>query len=394
MKVAIASCYYHHNYGSMLQALATQDVIKKMGCEVVTIQCSSPMQFMTQSRIIYYFHKLANPDIVNKKVRQRKGMLNERKYQSIRAEIAKRSKCFDDFSEKYFNISEPNRNRADLVKLSSEMNAVVVGSDMLWHPINVEHDYYTLTFVPDTVKKISYATSFGTTEIPLYQVKKYKQFLTRFDAISVRETSGLDVIRTLKIQKDAQVVLDPTLLFTGEEWKYIQKDNPIIRGDYILCYFLGTNRRHRDFANTLKKVTGLKIVALQHLDEFVEEDITFGDIKPFEIGPGDFVNLIRNAKYICTDSFHGTCFSILNHKNFFTMNRFDEQNSQSTNTRIDSLLGQLGLQTRRVFGSPDDPAMQKLAMQNIDYSIVDEKLKELRKSSIQYLKSALGVADD
>lgn len=96
----------------------------------------------------------------------------------------------------------------------------------------------------------------------------------------------------------------------------IQKKEPIIKGKYILCYFLGNNPPHREFAEKLKKETGCKIVALTHLDEFVKSDEGYADETPYNIDPADFLNLIRNAEYVCTDSFHCSVFSILYKKSF------------------------------------------------------------------------------
>lgn len=389
MKVGIASCYYHRNYGSMLQAYATQRIIEQLGHTAVTIQCQSPITYMTQSKFSYYFHKVTNGDIVKTKIRQYKSKCKLKKHPEIVRNIEVRNQCFDRFVEQYFKLSPVDRDRKDLERLSVSFDAVVVGSDMLWHPINVEHDYYTLTFVPDRVKKIAYATSFGTTEIPKYQTEKYKAFLNRFQAISVREKSGLSVLKNLGINKTGTVVLDPTLLFTGTEWMEIQDEKPFLDGKYIFCYFLGVNREHRKFAEKIKELTGYKIVALQHLDEFVEDDIAFADEALFNVGPSEFVNLIRNAQFVCTDSFHGTCFSILNHKKFFTFNRFKSDNTQSTNTRIDSLLSMLKLEDRRIPLECVTEEISDKLQANIDYEKVEVLLAQNREKSVLYLRDSL-----
>lgn len=389
MKVGIASCYYHHNYGSMLQAYATQRIIEKLGCEAYTISCTAPIEYMTQSKLSYYWHKITNIGIIRTKIRQLKSKMLLKKYPDVLQGRAVRDKFFDDFHKKYIRLTGYNRTRKDLEQTAATFDAIVVGSDMLWHPINVEHDYYTLTFVPDGIKKISYATSFGTTNIPKYQIKIYKDFLKKFDSISVREKSGIQVVASLKIGKTARVVLDPTLLFTGEEWMEIQDSEPIVKEKYIFCYFLGVNQEHRDFVRRLQCKTGYEVVALQHLDEFIEADIDFGDKKPFNVGPSEFINLIRNAEYVCTDSFHGTCFSILNHKQFYTFNRYAPKSSQSTNTRIDSLLGIVGLENRRMSSKEDYERGIEFIGDAIDYTMVDNKLCIAREKSVKYLKDAL-----
>lgn len=390
MKIGIVSCYFNYNYGSMLQAYATQKIIEKIGYEPVTFQCLSPIKYMSQSKIIYYIHKIENLDILRSKMRQYRGRILLKGNKGLEDNIKIRNLCFEEFYKKNIKLSPLNRSRKDLTNLASKMDAVIVGSDMLWHPINIEHDYYTLTFVPDNIKKISYATSFGTVNIPKYQKRKIIEFLNRFDSISVRESSGIDVIKKLGIKKRAKLVLDPTLLFSELEWSEIIPEKRIIKEKYIFCYFLGVNKNHREMASLIKEKYGYKIVALQHLDEYVNKDNLYADITPYDIGPGEFINLIKNAEYICTDSFHGTCFSILNHKKFLVFNRFIGENSQSTNSRIDSLLNMLNLESRRVTDILMSEKLIEKMDGKIDYNIVDEILENEREKSILYLKEALG----
>ena len=204
MKIGIASCYYHHNYGSMLQAYATQKLILKFGYEAITIQCLEPIHYMTQSKIQYYLHKLMQLDILLRKLRQVKSSIQLQINTEVKAEIQNRDNKFNEFYKKHIILSPLCNNRSELTSLTSKYDAVITGSDMLWNPANIEHDYYTLTFVPDPVKRISYATSFGTTVIPRYQRKQAKDFLTRFNSISVREQSGIKVIEDLGVDKPSR----------------------------------------------------------------------------------------------------------------------------------------------------------------------------------------------
>ena len=108
----------------------------------------------------------------------------------------------------------------------------------------------------------------------------------------MREESGQKLVKELA-GRYVPVVCDPTLLFTGEEWLSIQKDKPIVEDKYILCYFLGNNPPHREFAKRLREATGCKIIALTHLDEFVKSDEGYADETPYNVDPADFLNLIR-----------------------------------------------------------------------------------------------------
>ena len=120
---------------------------------------------------------------------------------------------------------------------------------------------------------------------------------------------------------------------------------------YIFCYFLGNNPPHRKFVKRLSEKTGYKIVALIHLDEYVKSDENFADISPFDVDPSDFLNLIKNASFVCTDSFHCSVFSMLYKRIFFTFRRYSRQTKSSTNTRLDTLFSLAGI-TDGIFVSP------------------------------------------
>ena len=186
--------------------------------------------------------------------------------------------------------------------------------------------------------------------------------------------------------RDVPVVCDPTLLFTGNEWLTIQKEEPIIKGKYILCYFLGNNSPHREFARRLKEITGYRIIALTHLDEYVKSDEEYADQTPYDIDPADFLNLIRNAEYVCTDSFHCSVFSILYKRQFFTFRRYNRNTKQSTNSRLDTLFHMTGIYGRLLTGSENVADCLKI---NTDFEKVHKHLEEIREKSYFYLKTAL-----
>ena len=106
---------------------------------------------------------------------------------------------------------------------------------------------------------------------------------------------------------------------------------------------MGNNPWQRDFVTQLLEKTGCKILALLHLDQYIKSDEDYVDYAPYDVSPADFINLIKNAEYVCTDSFHGTVFSIIYQRTFFTFMRFSEKATLSTNSRIDTLLGKMGL---------------------------------------------------
>ena len=122
------------------------------------------------------------------------------------------------------------------------------------------------------------------------------------------------------------------------------------------------------------------------MDEIVESDFDFGDYVPPSVGPEQFVNLISNAAFVCTDSFHGTVFSILYHKTFFTFDRYKSTGGDSTNSRLNSILEICGLESRKRQSEEGVPADM---LCEIDYSEVEKRISELRRESVDYLIEAL-----
>jgi hypothetical protein len=387
--VGIVSCYYKANYGSMLQAYAIQRFLDTIGVDNETIDISSMHSEILKGKLKYYTRNIFNFEMYDAK----KGFIRHiihRKIDKIGfgANISKRGQAFERFSNEHFRLSNKIKSKKELSQACRNYTDVLVGSDQLWLPVNIEADYYTLNFVPEHINKVAFATSFGVPEIPTYLNEKTERFLNRIEHISVREYSGQKIIKQL-VGRDVPVVCDPTLLFTGEQWVDIQKKNSIITQKYILCYFLGNNPEHRLFANRLKEKTGLPIVVLRHINEYIPSDDKFGDIALYDIGPDDFINLIRYAEYVCTDSYHGTVFSILNQKVFFVFNRFKKSNSQSTNTRLESLLSMLEVNHRLIQPNSNvDECLEK----RLDYDCVNQKLNLIRGKSIHFLKNSLDIA--
>lgn len=378
--IGLVTCFWVKNYGSALQSYATQHILDQLDLENETINYSVANESFFR-RVNIILHKLRYPSV--RKAKYDKYIGKNKIYTSEEYEkgIKNRTQAFDSFVKSQIRFSTQIMDRKQLKEQSLKYSTIIVGSDQLWLPENIEEDYYTLSWVPKGIKKVSYATSFGVASIPSMTRKKTKKFLSEMDNISVRELSGANIVREIS-GKTAEVVLDPTLLLTREEWDNLSSGDRIIEEKYIFCYFMAKGKNKRKFAEKLKEKTGYKIVVLRHLDEFIPDDENFGDYAPYDIGPGEFINLIKNAEYVCTDSFHGTVFSIINHREFFTFNRYEKETQGSTNTRLASLLQILGLENR----INNDVINDK---NTIDYKKVDSKLLKLRESSIKYLKDAV-----
>jgi hypothetical protein len=175
-------------------------------------------------------------------------------------------------------------------------------------------------------------------------------------------------------------------LLSREQWDMIKSDKKYTDKKYIFCYFLGSNMQYRDFANKVSKITGYPLIAIQHMDEFIKGDLNFGDITPYDVDPGDFINLISNAEVVLTDSFHGTMFSIYYRIPFYTFN-YDVQGSKnSVNSRIDSIMKLLDIVDRRLTGLED---VEECLNKEIDWEKIHSKLDEFKKNSEEYLVNAL-----
>ena len=255
----------------------------------------------------------------------------------------------------------------------------------MWNPANLEMDFYTLNFVPQEKTKVAFAPSFGVDSIPEKQKEATKAYLSRIQYISCREIAGAEIVEKLT-GREVPVVCDPTALLSRDDWNEIRSDKQYIDGKYIFCYFLGSNSEHRKFAEKVKHRTGYKIVALQHLDEFVKEDLNFGDVTPYDVGPQDFINLLSRAEIVLTDSFHGTMFSIYYHKQFFTFSRFADGKKESTNSRILSILGLMNLSERKLTGEED---VGECLSKNIDWNDVQNRLNSFKSVSLKWLKNSL-----
>ena len=386
-KTAIVSCYFQPNYGSMLQALATQMALDELGYDNETICIDGLNREIRTAKIRYFARASLTSDILLSKAGMAMARMRRKFSRGTYTQMMQaRLQAFSDFQTGHFRMSESYGSRAELTQACAEKySAVLVGSDQLWLPANIAADYYTLSFVPDSVNTIAYATSFGQSQLPRASERAAMKFLSCIRHIGVREKSGQKIVAKLTGRR-VPVVADPTLLFDGREWMRVQQEAPLFEGEYIFCYFLGNNPRHREFASRLSAETGCRIVALQHVDEYVRSDEDYADETPWAVGPGDFLNLIRNAQWVLTDSYHCTAFSMQYERKFFTFRRYHRKTKQSTNSRLYTLLAQCGVTERLLSGEEEISACTGL---EIDFADVHSRIARLREYSWKYLTDAL-----
>ena len=387
-KTFLVTCYFKHNYGSMLQSYATQRFLDLNNIPNETINVSNLKDF-SKGKKRFYLSQVFNFKFIKTKFGMAWLKAKSKINRKLKKNINKRAFQFNRFKERYFRLTEPFSTYKELTDLcNNEAINVVVGSDQLWLPVNVVADYYTLSFVPKSINKISYATSFGVGSIPKKYNETYSIFLNRFNNIGVREQKGKELVESLT-NKSCDVVCDPTLLLGKNEWENIIENERFIKDKYILCYFLGKSKSHRKFAEKIREITGYKIVSINHCDEFVRYDNSYADLSPYDVGPAEWLNLIKNAEYVCTDSFHGTIFSIIFNKEFFTFRRYPSKSKFSTNSRLDSLLSIVDLKNRLFEGEESLDEIKELLSQSIDYSIKNNKLNDFILSSKSFLLNSL-----
>lgn len=377
--IGVCIKYFHENYGGMLQAYATISIFEARGIKYELIRYEKKR---TLIGIVKALPRLFNGVLLNDKYEafiKKKGM---KQYPEFAENDTIRIKAFLRFKDRHFTKMSPVFKGYDaLCKGARRYSAVVTGSDQLWSPAGLPTNYYNLQFVPQEIRKISYASSFGVKKIPWYQKRRTAAFLDRIDYISMRENRGSEIVKELT-GRIVPTILDPVFMFDKIGWEKLIPVKQEINELYIFAYFLGKMPEYRITVKRAAKKLGCKIVVLRHLDQFIPDDEYFGDIVLYDVGPDRFLNLLRGATYICTDSFHGACFSIINKKSFVIFNRYKEGTRISKNSRIDTLCENLDLQDRR-YDSLQDLAGQ--LNRKIAYEKVDIKLTELKKEADWYL---------
>ena len=375
---------HNPNYGSMLQTYALHTYLNGIGADNEII-------LYTKKNDLRQMRRLMNIQLVLMKGRVvYRDIYCKLFHSDISKQLSLRMSKFEDFKNKHFKFSRNHIGWKDLLTTNQDYDTFIIGSDQVWNPINIGTDFFNLLFTEDSKYRISYASSFGVSSIPNSQIKKTKQYLERIQCLSTREKTGVEIIKDLT-GRDAELVCDPTLLVNKDLWDRLKGEKRFINEKYIFCYFLGNNPEHRDFANRFKAKTGYKLVALQHLDELILSDINFADIKPFDVGPAEFVNLISNAEFVLTDSFHGTIFSLLYHKRFFTFSRFESSSKGSTNSRVISLLEMMGVKEHHIKATQ---AIDDCLNVEADFDLIDKKIDIFRQKSREYLHKALANRDD
>ena len=281
--------------------------------------------------------------------------------------------------EKDAMVRYPQKSFSDpalLPEMAKRYDAVICGSDQVWNPDITGGDLsYFLNFCGEDTRRVAYAPSFGVEALSSEFAARVRPELERFFFLSVREKVGQTLIRELT-GREAALVVDPTLLLRYNDWANLEREHPLAQGDYILYYTIRSSRTLWKKARELSEKTGMKLVAVG--GNFLKT--AFGKEANIEyavdIGPDQWLYLMRHARYVVTNSFHGTVFSIIFRRDFYV------EFSSLTNSRMAQITQALGLTDRIVGEAPLEPTA-------VDYSVRNQVLPQMRKISAFYLQSAL-----
>lgn len=381
-RIGILTCSDVPNYGSQLTSYAFQKMfmIRGLDCEGIRYEKKRDLHFLASLP-----HKLSNEQLRVIRSKAKTISHDSKTPQHVLDGLAVRRKAIGKFARRHFVEAPAAVGYSGLKEASKKYDVVAVGSDQVWAPMNLEEDYRNLRFVAARIPKIAYSSSFGVSSIPSNQRARTARFLNRIEHISVREADGAAIVKELT-GRDVPVVLDPTLLFDLDDYAEIMPSSSGIDEPYIFVYLLGNNPTHRAAVRRFADEAGLKVVCLPHLDEYVASDESYADMALYDVDPGRFLALIRDAEYVCTDSFHGTVFSILGHKRFVTFKRYSDKDRFSANSRVITLLEIFGLLDR--IWSPEKDLADEMAS-SIVWGEVGSRLSEQRRLSNDYFNDAL-----
>lgn len=370
-KIGIITLNGYFNYGNRLQNYALQDVIENFGFECETLINSTNLSeqetTIAKSSIQIFREKSLKEKIEMINYKLNKGKINE--YSD------KRQNIFINFSKKYIKETNFKISINNIPKnLEEKYKYFISGSDQVWNPNDpAVSEINFMTFAPIN-KRLTYAPSFGVSNIPKKYEKNYKTWLEGIDNISVREKEGAKIIKDLT-GKDALVVVDPTMLLTREKWLAISKkhDNKP-KGKYLLTYFLGGISKEVDKKiKRIAKDNNLKIVNLA----------TIKDIEYYATGPSEFIDYINDASLFMTDSFHGCVFSVLLDTPFIVCDRQGHTKEENMSSRIETFLSKFKLESRKLDKVVDENIFDK------NYKEANKILEIERKKSFDYIKNIL-----
>ncbi len=379
-KVGIITHYHGScNYGGLLQAYALCRVLTDNGipCEQISYDMTKDHRNANASRIAKISYYARRPLHLVKR------MLGEIQRNYVCRKIPLEQLCerrravCADFRDQIPHSSTVY-TELTISQCVEEYTSFITGSDQVWNPDWYCSPYF-LNFVPSQIPKLAYAASLGQTVLSETSREIFRQSLSDFRAVSVRERESVELIQGV-CPVSVQWCLDPTMLLTREQWDEICSPR-VVEEAYVLCYFLGAGRPMRKAAAAYARRHGLRLITLPYQTHATRKDplcdYSLGDEQLFEVGPQDFVSLIKHAACIFTDSFHAAVFSSLYEKMYFV---FERGGSKGMIARIHTLADLYDARHRICEGKEDFDTIPP-----IDYVTYTPLLECHRKDSMQFL---------
>lgn len=385
-KIGIVSLYYNsRNYGGLLQSYAMVETVGKMGynAQQICLQINTSTKDALLELLAQDGKGMHLLSFATKKIREKFLARFERK--NVSGILKTRCDKFKQF-ELSIPHSEKIYTKENVKEACKVYDGFICGSDQIWNVGYTKLYVYALEFVEYAKKKISYAASAGGNEKSTRFLEQLRSDAKKFDFISVREKSAIELFEG-ETKNRIEVVVDPTLLMTADEWISVSTQ-PIVKKPYVFCYLLGLDEEVRNAVRIISEMKGLELVTLPYvLGKYTSCDETFGDIQLFDVGPREFLALIKNAELVLTDSFHACAFSLQFEKEFFVFERRSSGTEKSMHNRIADFLDMFGLTERLISAKKAEEAVNN--SKKIDFNFSKKVLDVERKRSLNFLKRAL-----
>lgn len=381
------------NFGSALQTYATVKAVEKLGCQCQVIDYAYPS----------IWHTLHSPGCENiasgsgikyiiKKILVKVNLLRLaiaiNYYYLLWTKKSAGLHAFADFKKRFFSTTK-RYNRKSIIKNPPAADIFVTGSDQTWNPRYTHSDFnFLLSFVSDDTPKLSYAASFGSSKLPDEYHHVYAQYLQRYERISVREKSGVDLVKQLTDQK-AVHVLDPTLLLVKEEWELLANNKLDLPEQFIFCYILNyVFNPYPELGNLLKHLSEISGMPVVVCGIPPDSKVCNSTVLGLDIGPTGFLECFSRASFVVTTTFHGAAFSVNFRKNFFTI----LNPHSSSDDRVKSFLQSVNMTERGLLLQETDISSITVDNLKTDYTECEVSLKKMRDFSMNYLEEALNCA--
>ena len=367
--VKIITFHAPYNYGSSLQAFALQHVITNLGYDCETINFRVPEQ-----KEMYR----------NCSARQVRSVKDAIKYLLLipyKADLDKKSAKFEHFIANDLKHTQEYTSLDMLMNNPPQADAYITGSDQVWNTHCPDFNMaYFLPFVKNG-RRISYAPSMA--KVPKQELRaEIKSYLSLFHSVSVREQTTSDLIEQI-MDKTPSLVLDPTLLLSKDEWGQFVESKPLVDGDYLFFY---TPYLKDDVIDTVKYIAqelNLKIVISNFIDYRLLYNSSF--IQKLSSGPWDFLNLIKNARMVCSSSFHSIIFSVLFNVPFCAIDALKDE-------RMGYILESMHLEQNSISSDCIRNEQFRVSLNRllkVDYSKANRYIEVEREKSISYLRNSL-----